>query len=203
MICWTLGITEHHNAVDNVLALINLSLLCGHVGRYGSGLNPLRGQNNVQGGGDMGAIPNKLPGFQDMVNLAQLVVTGFTLPLVAKFAAGYAQNAAGSTAATGDLDLAARAFGWQMTMGLWAIVCVFFFLITFATTRERVIPDERQRSSIGQSFADLLQNNPWKVMFAMTLVHFAILSFRGLAFYDYYHNYADPLPCLRGWQTSA
>ncbi len=66
MICWTLGITEHHNAVDNVLSLINLGLLTGHVGRYGSGLNPLRGQNNVQGGGDMGAIPNKLPGFQDI-----------------------------------------------------------------------------------------------------------------------------------------
>jgi formate dehydrogenase major subunit len=67
MICWTLGITEHHNAVDNVLSLINLGLLTGHVGRYGSGLNPLRGQNNVQGGGDMGAIPNKLAGFQDIV----------------------------------------------------------------------------------------------------------------------------------------
>ena len=66
MICWTLGITEHHNAVDNVLALIDLALLTGHVGRWGSGLNPLRGQNNVQGGGDMGAIPNKLPGFQDI-----------------------------------------------------------------------------------------------------------------------------------------
>ena len=66
MICWTLGITEHHNAADNVLALINLGLLTGHVGRYGSGLNPLRGQNNVQGGGDMGAIPNKLCGFQDI-----------------------------------------------------------------------------------------------------------------------------------------
>jgi len=66
VICWTLGITEHHNAVDNVLALINLALLTGHVGRYGSGLNPLRGQNNVQGGGDMGAIPNKLSGFQDI-----------------------------------------------------------------------------------------------------------------------------------------
>jgi predicted molibdopterin-dependent oxidoreductase YjgC len=66
MICWTLGITEHHNAVDNVLGLINLGLLTGKVGKYGSGLNPLRGQNNVQGGGDMGAIPNKLPGFQDI-----------------------------------------------------------------------------------------------------------------------------------------
>ena len=65
-ICWTLGITEHHNAADNVFALINLSLLTGHVGRYGSGLVPLRGQNNVQGGGDMGAIPNKLTGFQDV-----------------------------------------------------------------------------------------------------------------------------------------
>jgi predicted molibdopterin-dependent oxidoreductase YjgC len=66
MICWTLGITEHHNAVDNVFALINLALLTGHVGRYGSGLNPLRGQNNVQGGGDMGAIPDRLPGFQSV-----------------------------------------------------------------------------------------------------------------------------------------
>src|SRR5437868_1416467 len=62
MICWTLGITEHHTSVDNVLALINLALLTGHVGRYGSGVCPLRGQNNVQGGGDMGAIPNRLPG---------------------------------------------------------------------------------------------------------------------------------------------
>jgi formate dehydrogenase major subunit len=68
MICWTLGITEHHDAVDNVLALINLALLTGHVGRYGCGCNPLRGQNNVQGGGDMGALPNKLPGFQDITN---------------------------------------------------------------------------------------------------------------------------------------
>jgi len=65
MICWTLGITEHHNAVHNVFSLINLALLTGKVGRYGCGLNPLRGQNNVQGGGDMGAIPNRLAGFQD------------------------------------------------------------------------------------------------------------------------------------------
>lgn len=67
-ILWTLGITEHHNAVDNVLALCNLALLTGHIGRWGSGLVPLRGQNNVQGGGDMGALPNKLPGFQDITD---------------------------------------------------------------------------------------------------------------------------------------
>lgn len=67
-LCWTLGITEHHNATDNVVSLINLALLTGHVGRYGSGLVPIRGQNNVQGGGDMGSLPNKLPGFQDVAD---------------------------------------------------------------------------------------------------------------------------------------
>ena len=67
-LCWTLGITEHHNALDNVFALINLALLTGHVGRWGSGVCPLRGQNNVQGGGDMGALPNKLPGGHDVEN---------------------------------------------------------------------------------------------------------------------------------------
>lgn len=65
-LCWTLGITEHATGADNVLSLISLALLTGHVGRYGSGLVPIRGQNNVQGGGDMGALPNKLPGFQDV-----------------------------------------------------------------------------------------------------------------------------------------
>jgi predicted molibdopterin-dependent oxidoreductase YjgC len=69
-LCWTLGITEHHNAVDNVRALINLALLTGHVGRYGSGLCPLRGQNNVQGGGDMGALPDRFPGGQSVADPA-------------------------------------------------------------------------------------------------------------------------------------
>ena len=67
-ILWTLGITEHHTAVENVLSLCNLALLTGHVGRWGSGLVPLRGQNNVQGGGDMGALPDRLPGFQALTD---------------------------------------------------------------------------------------------------------------------------------------
>jgi predicted molibdopterin-dependent oxidoreductase YjgC len=83
-ICWTLGITEHHNATDNVLALISLALLTGHVGRYGSGVVPIRGQNNVQGGGDMGALPNKLPGFRDVEDDADRgefeVVYGHPIP---------------------------------------------------------------------------------------------------------------------------
>lgn len=62
MICWTLGITEHINGTENVFSLINLALLTGHIGKYGSGVNPLRGQNNVQGGGDMGVLPNRLVG---------------------------------------------------------------------------------------------------------------------------------------------
>ena len=53
-------------------ALINLALLSGHVGRYGSGVCPLRGQNNVQGGGDMGAIPDKFPGGQDVEDPASM-----------------------------------------------------------------------------------------------------------------------------------
>ena len=67
-LCWTLGITEHHNGTDNVRALCNLALLTGQVGRWGAGLVPIRGQNNVQGGGDMGAIPKNLPGFQSVEN---------------------------------------------------------------------------------------------------------------------------------------
>ncbi|GAA3662842.1 molybdopterin-dependent oxidoreductase [Lentzea roselyniae] len=79
---WTLGITEHHNGTDNVLSLINLALLTGQVGRYGAGLNPLRGQNNVQGGGDMGAIPDRMPGFQDITDPA----------VTAKFNAAWGSN---------------------------------------------------------------------------------------------------------------
>ncbi len=69
-ILWTLGITEHHNGAENVFSLCNLALLTGHVGKWGSGLVPLRGQNNVQGGGDMGALPNKLPGFANVADEA-------------------------------------------------------------------------------------------------------------------------------------
>lgn len=65
-ILWTLGITEHENGSDNVSSLVNLALLTGNVGRPGAGLNPLRGQNNVQGGADMGSTPGSLPGYQPL-----------------------------------------------------------------------------------------------------------------------------------------
>jgi Na+/melibiose symporter-like transporter len=64
-------------------------------------------------------------------------------------------------------------------------------MITFATTQERIQPVTEAKSSPRQDFADLLDNVPWRAMTAMTVIHFAILSFRGGALYNYYHHYAD------------
>ncbi len=63
-IYYTLGITEHICGVDNVKSLCNLALMTGNIGKEGSGINPMRGQNNVQGCGDAGGLPNNYPGFQ-------------------------------------------------------------------------------------------------------------------------------------------
>lgn len=63
-IVYSMGITQHVTGVDNVLSLANLAMITGHVGKEFSGINPLRGQNNVQGACDMGALPNLLPGYQ-------------------------------------------------------------------------------------------------------------------------------------------
>jgi formate dehydrogenase alpha subunit len=61
---WGMGVTQHTNGTDNAHALLNLALLTGQLGRRGSGVSPLRGQNNVQGCGDAGCIPDSLPGYQ-------------------------------------------------------------------------------------------------------------------------------------------
>lgn len=63
-IIYTLGVTEHSCGVHNVQSLANLALLCGNFGRQNAGVNPLRGQNNVQGAGDAGCLPTVLPGYQ-------------------------------------------------------------------------------------------------------------------------------------------
>jgi predicted molibdopterin-dependent oxidoreductase YjgC len=63
-IYWALGIPEHSHGTDNAMSLIHLALLTGHIGRRGTGLNPLRGQNNVQGASDSGAMPWHYPGYQ-------------------------------------------------------------------------------------------------------------------------------------------
>ncbi len=69
-IFWAMGITQSSHGVDNVQALANLALLTGNFGRPGTGVNPLRGQNNVQGACDMGGLPNVLTGYQPVTDAA-------------------------------------------------------------------------------------------------------------------------------------
>ncbi|MCL4110654.1 UNVERIFIED_CONTAM: hypothetical protein GTU68_029717 [Idotea baltica] len=65
---YSMGITQHTTGHDNVRSIANLQLLCGNIGIEGGGINPLRGQSNVQGACDMGALPNNLPGYQKVYN---------------------------------------------------------------------------------------------------------------------------------------
>ncbi|MEO7598977.1 MAG: glycoside-pentoside-hexuronide (GPH):cation symporter [Opitutus sp.] len=108
------------------------------------------------------------------VNIAQFIVGGFTLPLVAKFSVGHD-----------------RQHGWQMTMTVWAVLCLVLFLVTFLSTRERIKPVNEVKSSPRQDFADLLKNRPWIALFAYTLFNFAMLTYRGGAHYNLYHHFAD------------
>lgn len=67
-IFWAMGITQHTTGTDNVKVLSNLALLTGNIGRPGTGVNPLRGQNNVQGACDMGGLPNVFPGYEPVTS---------------------------------------------------------------------------------------------------------------------------------------
>jgi formate dehydrogenase major subunit len=70
MLCYTLGITEHTCGTRNVMSVANLQMLLGNMGVECGGVNPLRGQNNVQGACDMGALPNVFPGYQKVGDMA-------------------------------------------------------------------------------------------------------------------------------------
>ena len=105
--------------------------------------------------------------------IAQLIVGGFTLPLVAKFGQGD------------------TARGWQMTMTLWAVLCVIFFVITFLTTRERIMPPPEQKSAPREDFRNLLKNGPWIAMFVLTLAHFVYVAMRGGTMFYYFNYYVD------------
>jgi GPH family glycoside/pentoside/hexuronide:cation symporter len=104
---------------------------------------------------------------------ASFVVQGFTLPMVAKLGGGD------------------NAKGWQLTIGVFALLAVIFFLITFLSTRERIHPDPRQKSSPKQDFADLLKNGPWISMFVLTLFLFITLALWGSAMFYYFTYYVD------------
>jgi GPH family glycoside/pentoside/hexuronide:cation symporter len=115
--------------------------------------------------------------------IAQLIVGGFTLPLVAKFGQGN------------------DAKGWQMTIGLWALICVACFVITFLSTRERIQPVTQEKVPIRQSFGTLGKIGPWIAMFIVTLAHFTANSMRDgtvIYFFQYYVSKDRLFEFLRG-----
>ena len=113
------------------------------------------------------------------VVFAQWIVQTFTLVLRDKFA--------GHSTAKADL-----AHGWTMTMGVYAVVCLVCFLITFVTTKERVQPVSSERRPLKVDLANLLKNSPWIVMFLVTFIHFTLIAYQGGAGYQYFTRYPDP-----------
>jgi glycoside/pentoside/hexuronide:cation symporter, GPH family len=117
---------------------------------------------------------------------AQFFVQAFTLSLVAYFGAGDAAK------------------GFQWTMTLWAVIAVVFFLITFATTRERIAPHPHQHSSIWQDLSDLGRNVNWIALALATVFVFVCLSMRGgITYYYFQYFVGDQTLWGRpvGWQS--
>ena len=107
---------------------------------------------------------------------AALVIQGLALPMVNYFGGGNSAK------------------GYQITMGVFSALAVVFFIITFATTRERVQPDPTQRNSVRRDLADLTSNGPWVAMFVLTIIVFITLAMRGgvmLYYFKYYLGRED------------
>jgi GPH family glycoside/pentoside/hexuronide:cation symporter len=111
------------------------------------------------------------------VMVAQFVIQALLLPLVLIL---------------GDGD---RVAGFRNTMMLFAIVGTVFFLITFFTTRERVVPAPEQKSTVLEDLTDLVHNRPWLVMLALTILVFVTLALKG-GMYIYYFQYYLSEPAL-------
>ncbi|MCC2954149.1 MFS transporter [Massilia sp. IC2-477] len=107
------------------------------------------------------------------VMVAQFIIQVLLLPLVLIL---------------GDGD---KARGFENTMTVFAIVGTIFFLVTFFTTRERIVPAPSQRSSIGQDIVDLLGNRPWVVMLVLTILVFVTLALKGGMYVFYFNSYLD------------
>lgn len=105
--------------------------------------------------------------------VATLVVQGLTLPLVAKFGGGNAAK------------------GWSTTFAIFGALSVLFYIVAFVSTRERVQPDPKQRTSIKQDMADVFRCKPWVAMFFITLFVFTTLALRGTSMYYYFTYYVD------------
>jgi Na+/melibiose symporter-like transporter len=105
------------------------------------------------------------------VMVAQFMVQALLLPLVLIF---------------GDGD---KTVGFEKTMTLFAVIGVVFFIITFLTTKERIVPGADQKSSIKQDLTDLFKNRPWIVMLILTIFVFITLSLKGGMYVYYFENY--------------
>ncbi|HET9985758.1 MAG TPA: MFS transporter [Longimicrobiales bacterium] len=106
--------------------------------------------------------------------LAQLVIQGLALPMVVHFGHGD------------------TALGYKVTMAIFSALAVILFVITFATTKERIQPPKEQRATVAQHFGDLARNGPWLAMFALTLVLFITLAMRGSDVLYYFKYYVSP-----------
>jgi glycoside/pentoside/hexuronide:cation symporter, GPH family len=104
---------------------------------------------------------------------AQLIVQGFTLPLVDKFGAGN------------------PAKGWSTTFGIYGVLVAVFCVVAFLCSRERLQPDPKQKSSIRQDIADVFRCGPWVAMFLITVFVFTTLALRGTSIYYYFTYYVD------------
>jgi len=111
--------------------------------------------------GDMKERTSLLSYRQVFANGAAFIVQGMAIPMLKYFGQGDSAK------------------GYQMTMGLFLILAVVFFFITFFTTKERIQPDPRQKTSPRQDLADLGKNGPWIALFALTVFVFIALSLRG------------------------
>jgi len=114
------------------------------------------------------------------VMIAQFIIQVLLLPLVLIL---------------GDGD---RVLGFERVMTVFAVVGTVFFLITFATTRERIVPAKEQTGGVLQDLSDLLRNRPWQVMLALTILVFINLALKG-GTYIYYFQYYMSEPALAGF----
>lgn len=108
--------------------------------------------------------------------LAQLIIQGLALPMVNYFGEGNSAK------------------GYQFTMGIFSALAVILFIITFATTKERIQPASTQKATVKEHFGDLLQNGPWIAMFILTIILFITLAMRGsivLYYFKYYVGQED------------
>ncbi len=115
--------------------------------------------------------------------LAAVAIQGLALPMVKHFGQGDSAK------------------GYQWTMGIFCILAVIFFFITFLSAKERIKPDPAQKSSVAQDFKDLLSNGPWLTLFLLTIVIFITLSMRGGDMLFYFKYYADKGVMLSLLQT--